>query len=263
MIKNLIVVAVLVGLTFGTVLAAPGVERVSQANTATTPFTSIQAAYNDTATIDTDLIQCSDSFYREDLVFNKPLDIKVAGGMSGATSVYSLTISGGKVTISNVKLQPKVCGNGIVESGEQCDDGNVLDGDGCSSVCAIEMDYICNSSPSICTSCQYSSWSDWSVCSLPCQGGTTTRTRTLLTSGPSCNQPLQETQPCNQGVRCVCSDIFEPLICLSTDVCEWTGGWCQSIYGISECSELVETNCETSGLSCQWLPQSDICMPKY
>ena len=31
-----------------------------------------------------------------------------------------------------------VCGNGVVESEEECDDGNTDDGDGCSSVCEIE-----------------------------------------------------------------------------------------------------------------------------
>ena len=31
-----------------------------------------------------------------------------------------------------------VCGNGVVEEGEQCDDGNTVDGDGCSSTCQIE-----------------------------------------------------------------------------------------------------------------------------
>lgn len=31
-----------------------------------------------------------------------------------------------------------VCGNNILESSEQCDDGNVLDGDGCSSTCTEE-----------------------------------------------------------------------------------------------------------------------------
>jgi len=30
------------------------------------------------------------------------------------------------------------CGNGILDAGEQCDDGNVLDGDGCSSICLFE-----------------------------------------------------------------------------------------------------------------------------
>lgn len=30
------------------------------------------------------------------------------------------------------------CGNKIVEPGEECDDGNFIDGDGCSSVCRVE-----------------------------------------------------------------------------------------------------------------------------
>ena len=30
------------------------------------------------------------------------------------------------------------CGNGFVESGEACDDGNVINGDCCSSTCAFE-----------------------------------------------------------------------------------------------------------------------------
>ena len=30
------------------------------------------------------------------------------------------------------------CGNGIVEPGEQCDDGNTLNFDGCSSTCRLE-----------------------------------------------------------------------------------------------------------------------------
>ena len=45
------------------------------------------------------------------------------------------------------------CDNGIVEAGESCDDGNRIDGDGCSSSCTIETGYNCTTdSPSICTS---------------------------------------------------------------------------------------------------------------
>jgi cysteine-rich repeat protein len=33
---------------------------------------------------------------------------------------------------------PPVCGNGVVEEGEQCDDGNTVDGDGCSANCTVE-----------------------------------------------------------------------------------------------------------------------------
>ena len=32
-----------------------------------------------------------------------------------------------------------VCGNGVQEAGEQCDDGNLIDGDGCSSSCLVEV----------------------------------------------------------------------------------------------------------------------------
>ena len=31
-----------------------------------------------------------------------------------------------------------VCGNGIMETGEACDDGNTINGDGCSSTCVVE-----------------------------------------------------------------------------------------------------------------------------
>jgi cysteine-rich repeat protein len=31
------------------------------------------------------------------------------------------------------------CGNGIVEAGEECEDGNALDGDGCSQYCRVEV----------------------------------------------------------------------------------------------------------------------------
>ncbi len=36
-----------------------------------------------------------------------------------------------------------VCGNGILEDGESCDDGNPVPGDGCSGLCRIEPNYIC------------------------------------------------------------------------------------------------------------------------
>jgi cysteine-rich repeat protein len=34
---------------------------------------------------------------------------------------------------------PSVCGNGVVEHGEQCDDGNLVDGDGCNAHCQTEL----------------------------------------------------------------------------------------------------------------------------
>ena len=45
-----------------------------------------------------------------------------------------------------------VCGNGIREGTEKCDDGGKTSGDGCSSSCVIEAGYTCNTAtPNVCT----------------------------------------------------------------------------------------------------------------
>ncbi|MCP3100276.1 DUF4215 domain-containing protein [Myxococcus sp. K15C18031901] len=43
-----------------------------------------------------------------------------------------------------------VCGNGMIDEGEQCDDTNTTAGDGCSAACAIEAGYSCTGNPSTC-----------------------------------------------------------------------------------------------------------------
>ena len=43
-----------------------------------------------------------------------------------------------------------LCGNGVIETGEECDDGNYRDGDGCHSNCAIQIGYMCIGEPSVC-----------------------------------------------------------------------------------------------------------------
>jgi len=46
---------------------------------------------------------------------------------------------------------PTGCGDGIVVSPEQCDDGNTFAGDGCSPTCKVETGHKCSGSPSRCT----------------------------------------------------------------------------------------------------------------
>ncbi len=43
------------------------------------------------------------------------------------------------------------CGDGVVDSGEMCDDGNGSDGDGCSSSCRVEPGFSCHNVPSECS----------------------------------------------------------------------------------------------------------------
>jgi len=44
-----------------------------------------------------------------------------------------------------------VCGDGVIEGSEECDDGDTVDGDGCSSTCTIESGWGCSGAPSSCT----------------------------------------------------------------------------------------------------------------
>lgn len=43
-----------------------------------------------------------------------------------------------------------ICGDGIVESPEACDDGNMANGDGCSNMCTVETGWSCSGTTSIC-----------------------------------------------------------------------------------------------------------------
>ena len=38
---------------------------------------------------------------------------------------------------------PEVCGDGLYNLKEECDDGNTEDGDGCDSKCKVEVNYKC------------------------------------------------------------------------------------------------------------------------
>ncbi len=44
-----------------------------------------------------------------------------------------------------------VCGNGIIEAGETCDDGGNSSGNGCSSSCRVEFGWSCSGQPSQCS----------------------------------------------------------------------------------------------------------------
>ena len=43
-----------------------------------------------------------------------------------------------------------MCGDGVLAANEKCDDGNVTDGDGCTSKCKVEFSFKCSGAPSVC-----------------------------------------------------------------------------------------------------------------
>jgi cysteine-rich repeat protein len=58
---------------------------------------------------------------------------------------------GGTGTGGNDAGPTIVCGDGVISKGEDCDDGNTDDGDGCSATCTFEAGWTCKSAPSVCT----------------------------------------------------------------------------------------------------------------
>jgi fibro-slime domain-containing protein len=46
----------------------------------------------------------------------------------------------------------RFCGDGVIQPGEQCDDGNTASGDGCSASCQIETGFVCPTPGQLCTS---------------------------------------------------------------------------------------------------------------
>lgn len=50
----------------------------------------------------------------------------------------NLTLPTTNTTLTSIAERVRECGNSIIEQGEQCDDGNTINGDGCNSICNLE-----------------------------------------------------------------------------------------------------------------------------
>ena len=65
-----------------------------------------------------------------------------SGGIGGC-GIFCIGSSGGAGGSTRVKFNPRNCGNGVLDSGEGCDDGNSNDGDGCNRLCQLDANWLC------------------------------------------------------------------------------------------------------------------------
>lgn len=131
-----------------------------------------------------------------------------ASSTSAAQSSAVSTGSGASSQGSQTSLSDNICGNGILEPPEQCDDGNFLKGDGCSPLCIIEG--AASSSVAVSSSQQSlgSSLPDGSACtansecvSALCSSGICRGGITKVENGGTCNNNDQcLSSSCNQGI---------------------------------------------------------------
>ena len=135
-----------------------------------------------------------------------------AAGWAGITS-FEWTLGGSGfppfdlLVIDNLNILPP-CGDGVVTSGETCDDGSTNDGDGCSAVCLVEFGFECTGEPSVCTEI-----CPGAMAGTPCPDGNVCNGDERCDGAGACNAgtPLN----CDDGNRC------------TIDFCDAVSGGCQ------------------------------------
>ncbi|HEY4175178.1 MAG TPA: DUF4215 domain-containing protein [Kofleriaceae bacterium] len=101
-----------------------------------------------------------------------------------AAGTYFLDVDGYSDTDNGtydveIDVLPSTCGNGTLDAGEECDDGDSDNLDGCSSRCLVEDGYVCNADePSVCA---------LNVCGDGTIGGTEECDDLNTTNGDGCN----------------------------------------------------------------------------
>ncbi len=68
-----------------------------------------------------------------------------------ANGNYRPSISLDAISFTGASVCSQLCGNGVLDPGEACDDGNTTKGDGCYS-CRVGVGYSCSGQPSVCVS---------------------------------------------------------------------------------------------------------------
>ncbi len=102
-----------------------------------------------------------------------------------------------------------VCGNGILEGPESCDDGNTTSGDGCDANCQVEPCHHCSGQPSTCsTDADESFCDDGNLCTLNACNATGSCVVTgLMPAGTTCEYGhLCTESACDSAGTCVVTD---------------------------------------------------------
>jgi cysteine-rich repeat protein len=76
--------------------------------------------------------------YNQEPCREKAMRVKFA---SGKTFVFILLLAALTAAVTAPDAIALVCGDGIPDASEECDDGNNASGDGCSAVCTVEREW--------------------------------------------------------------------------------------------------------------------------
>lgn len=129
-----------------------------------------------------------------------------------------------------------ICGNGVVDGIEQCDDDDLESGDGCSAGCKVEPYYTCNSAdPSVCVSqivCGNGTVDPGEVCDFA-RAGQSACYNTTNNPAQACkgfnnelvdpavcgNGVIEIDEDCDGGIGCVACEILDGYACPGANYC--------------------------------------------
>lgn len=148
-----------------------------------------------------------------------------------------------------------LCGNGAVNAGEQCDDGNTSDGDCCSSTCQYEAATSSCSDGNLCTQTDACNGTGTCVGSNPVTCTPLDQCHLAGTCNPgsgTCSNPSKpDGSACNDGNACSVADQCQSGSCLGAPACG--DGTVQGGCG-EQCDDMNVANGDGCSSTCQLEP---------
>ena len=202
-----------------------------------------------------------------------------AGTSSSGSGTTAETDPSGTSTTGMVMTtgEPGVCGDGVMDAGEECDDGNMADGDGCSANCTIEQPVCGNGKVEGNEMCDDGNMTPGDGCEPDCTPTPNPCGHGMLDAGEECDGAMLpetecamlDTQYSGGTVTCAANCLYDFAAC---EKCEAPGMImpCDSdAYmkgGFEDILHAMELNCQTADPIFadvnKHVPVSKI-MPKY
>lgn len=168
--------------------------------------------------------------------------------------------------VGAVSADAIACGDGRVEGGETCDDGDVIAGDGCSATCRIEACWACSATdPSVCAIAPGSPCDDGEPCTLDDVCGGPSGLTCIGGPPPSCEddndctddscvpglgcRSVNNDAPCDDGSSCSDGDRCQAGECVGAAV-ESSG--CRIALGPSQLRLLNRVDDDADALVWTW-----------